>query len=185
MLHDIAQAFWFFLPPALANASPIMVAAVPGLRKFDAPIDFGKRYRGKPILGPHKTWRGIVAGMVTATLVLWLQQLAVQHFGWAAAVSRGIPYESLPILLLGPAFGFGALAGDAIKSFFKRQRNVPSGDTWIPFDQLDYVIGGTVASLPFVTLPLPVYAWIFIIWFGLHFLVSWLGWKVGLKAKPI
>ena len=185
MLHDIAQAVWFFLPAALANASPIGVAALPGLRRLNAPMDFGKQFRGKPILGHHKTWRGIVTGMVTATLVLWLQQSAVRHYGWAQQVSTGIPYDTLPTLLLGPAMGLGALLGDAVKSFFKRQHGTPSGDTWIPFDQLDYVLGGTLASLPFVRLSLVVYLWLFVVWFASHFLASWLGWKVGLKARPI
>jgi len=185
MLHDIAQAVWFFLPAALANASPIGMAALPVARNWNAPVDFGKTFRGKPLLGPHKTWRGIITGMVVATIVLWLQQLAVRHFGWAASAGRGIPYESLPTLLLGPAFGLGALFGDAVKSFFKRQRGTASGDTWIPFDQLDYVIGGVVFSLPFVTLRFAVYVWIFIIWFGFHFAASWFGWKVGLKSQPI
>jgi len=185
MLHDIAQAAWFFLPAALANASPIGMAALPVVKHWNAPVDFHKRFRGKPILGPHKTWRGILTGMVVATIVLWLQQLAVTHFGWAASAGRGIPYATLPTLLLGPAFGLGALLGDAIKSFFKRQRGTDSGATWIPFDQLDYVIGGVLGSLLFVRLPVVIYAWIFVLWFGLHFAASWFGWKVGLKSSPI
>jgi CDP-2,3-bis-(O-geranylgeranyl)-sn-glycerol synthase len=37
--------------------------------------------------------------------------------------------------------GFGALAGDSIKSFFKRRVGVKPGKRWFPFDQIDFVIG--------------------------------------------
>ena len=37
--------------------------------------------------------------------------------------------------------GGGALIGDAVESFFKRQIGVSHGNPWIPFDQIDYTIG--------------------------------------------
>ncbi|HET6925113.1 MAG TPA: CDP-archaeol synthase [Candidatus Saccharimonadales bacterium] len=185
MLHNIALAFWFFLPPALANATPIGVAALPYVKRWDAPMDFGKSFQGWRILGPHKTWRGLIAGMLSSTIALWLQQLAYDHTGWGASIGHGVPYNTLPTLVLGPLFGLGALGGDAIKSFFKRRRGTPSGATWLPFDQLDYVVGGTVVSLPFVVLAWPVYVWILVLWFGIHFIASYLGWKAGLKQQPI
>ncbi|HSX05849.1 MAG TPA: CDP-archaeol synthase, partial [Candidatus Saccharimonadales bacterium] len=78
---DILFALWFFLPAALANGVPVLVVKIPGLAKLEAPMDFGLSYRGKRILGAHKTWRGFIAGVLTSILTLWLQQLAVAHFG--------------------------------------------------------------------------------------------------------
>jgi CDP-2,3-bis-(O-geranylgeranyl)-sn-glycerol synthase len=185
MLQDILFAIWFLLPAAAANAIPIFAAAIPALKKFDAPIDGGRMWRGHELLGPHKTWRGIIAGVIIATLVLWVQQLLAAEYEWASFVANGVNYETLPVLILGPLFAIGALGGDAIESFFKRQRNIKSGGSWVPFDQLDYIIGSVIVSLFFVILTPSQYVWIFIVWFIMHLLASYIGYKLGLKKDPI
>lgn len=185
MLQDILFAIWFLLPAALANAIPIVAAAVPGLKKFNAPIDGGKTFRGHELLGPHKTWRGIIAGIAIATATLWLQQVLVADTSWARWLADEVNYASLSIWLLGPLFAVGALGGDAIESFFKRQRNIKSGGSWVPFDQLDYIIGSVLVTLPFVILRPMQYVWIFVIWFVMHLASSYVGYLVGLKKDPI
>lgn len=185
MVQDILFALWFLLPAALSNAAPIFAAAIPPLKKFDAPIDGGKTWRGHNLLGSHKTWRGIIAGIVVSTLVLWLQQLLSSQFDWARYLSSPVDYATLPVLILGPLFAIGALGGDAIESFFKRQKNIKSGGAWIPFDQIDYIIGSVIVSLFFVILPLQQYLWIFVVWFLGHLAASYAGYKMGLKKNPI
>ena len=185
MLGDILFAFWFFLPAGIANATPVLAAHIPLLKKLDQPMDFGRMFRGKRIFGTHKTWRGLITGMLAATLVLWWQQIAVQQFGWAQSLTGDVDYAHLPVLLLGPLFGFGALAGDAIESFFKRQHNVKPGHGWFPFDQTDYIIGGAIATMPFVTLSIKHYAWLLLLWLALHVIVSYIGYLLKLKARPI
>jgi CDP-2,3-bis-(O-geranylgeranyl)-sn-glycerol synthase len=185
MLHDILFSLWFLLPVAIANVVPIFGAAAPLLSRLDAPIDGGRTWHGHALLGSHKTWRGLVIGLLASTLVLWLQQLAVAHYGWAHTLASGINYAALPLWLLGPLFGLGALGGGVVESFFKRQIGVKPGGSWIPFDQLDYIIGGVVVSLPFVILSFWQYFWIFVVWFGMHLLASYGGWLVGLKDQPI
>lgn len=185
MLHDIALAFWFLLPAAMANAAPVFGTTIPLVKRWNAPIDGGHTFRGERIFGSHKTWRGLISGIVAATLVLWLQQSLVENTTWAQYLAGPVNYASLPTLLLGPLFAIGALGGDAIESFFKRQRGIKSGGTWIPFDQIDYVIGAILISLPFVILSIPQYIWMLIVWFTMHLLFSYTGWLVGLKKQPI
>lgn len=185
MTQDILFAIWFLLPAALANAAPIFAAALPGLKKFDAPMDGGKKWRGHELLGPHKTWRGIIAGCIVSTLVLWMQVELIAQFEWAQYMADGVEYSKLPILVLGPLFALGALGGDAVESFFKRQKNIKSGGKWIPFDQLDYIIGSVLVSLFFVILRPQQYVFIFIIWFVMHVVASFIGYKLGLKKDPI
>ncbi len=185
MVHDILFALWFFLPAALANMIPIPIAKVPFLRKFDAPMDFGKTYRGHRVFGSHKTWRGFISGILIATLVLWLQQLSVEHYAWAANLTSQIDYTQLPTLLLGPLFAIGALGGDAIESFFKRQRNTPPGHGWFPWDQLDYIIGASLITAPFVALTVGQYIWLILLWFVIHLASTYIGWITGFKERPI
>jgi len=185
MLQDILLAIWFLLPAAVANAAPIIAAKLPALKALDAPLDGGKMWRGQRVFGSHKTWRGLLAGIVAATLVLWIQQLLVVHTDWADIFTAQVDYATLPVLLLGPAFAIGALGGDAIESFFKRQKGIKSGKTWVPFDQLDYIIGSVLVSLFFVILTPLQYLWIFVIWFLMHLIASYIGYRIGLKDSPI
>lgn len=185
MIHDILLAIWFLLPAALANATPIFAARIPFLSKWDTPMDGGRTFRGKRIFGDHKTWRGLVTGMIVATIVLWVQQLIVMQTNWVDWFTASVPYETLPVLLLGPVFAIGALGGDAIESFFKRAIGIKSGKPWFPFDQLDYIIGAVLVSLFFVILSPLQYVLIFVIWFVGHLLASFIGYLLGLKKEPI
>lgn len=173
------------LPAAIANGIPILTARLPLLRNWDARIDFGKKFHGRPLLGSHKTWRGLISGMVVATVVLWLQQLMAANSGWTDSFTGGISYAELPVLVLGPLFGLGALGGDAVESFFKRRRGTKSGGSWVPFDQLDYIVGALLVSLPFAVLTFRQYVLIFIIWFCMHLLGTYIGWRLGLKDQPV
>ncbi len=185
MLDDIFFSLWFFLPAGVANGVPVLAAQIPGLKRWDAPMDFGLKFRGRRLLGAHKTWRGLLSGIVAATLVLWLEQLAVVHIDWIAELTDQVNYAELPVLALGPLFALGALGGDAIESFFKRQRGVRPGHGWFPFDQLDYIIGGAIATMPFVTLAVTQYIWIIFLWLFVHMLFSYLGYLAGWKERPI
>ncbi len=186
MFHDIAFALWFLLPAAVANATPVFAAALPILKQFEAPLDFGKSLGGHRIFGSHKTWRGLISGILVATLVLWLQQwIVISYPHFLPFLPNNIDYSTLPTLLLGPLFGIGARGGDAIESFFKRKNDIKSGHSWLPFDQLDYVVGSVAISLFFVILTPWQYVWIFVVWFLLHLIASYLGYRLGLKDEPI
>lgn len=185
MLDDILFALWFFVPAGIANMIPIPISKMPALRNYNAPLDFGRTFRGKRVFGSHKTWRGLIAGVIAATLVLWLQQYLVQQFSWFDAFAGSVDYATLPTLIMGPLFAVGALGGDALESFFKRQSNIAPGHGWFPFDQTDYIIGGAVATMPFVSLGIWQYAWLIIIWLIIHMLATVIGYLTGFKDRPI
>jgi len=185
VLKDFFFTLWFFLPAGIANMVPIFVAQIPVLKPYDAPLDFGKTFRGKRLFGSHKTWRGLAAGTIFGTITLWLQQLAVDHSSWLQVWTARVDYSQLPALVLGPLFAFGALGGDAVESFFKRRRGIAPGRGWFPFDQTDYIIGAAIASVPFVTLSLPQYAVLIILWLAIHVAASVIGYFIGVKERPI
>jgi len=185
VLNDILFALWFFLPAAMANMTPIPIAKTPYLRDLNAPIDHGLYYRGKRLLGPHKTWRGLITGIIFATVTLWLQQLGIEHNAWLHSATAEVNYAALPTLILGPLFAIGALGGDAIESFFKRQRGVAPGHGWFPFDQIDYIIGGAIVSMPFVQLTVSQYMWLILLWLIVHIAAGYIGYLLKLKDRPI
>jgi CDP-2,3-bis-(O-geranylgeranyl)-sn-glycerol synthase len=168
-------ALIFFLPAGIANAAPLLINKVPLLNQWKTPIDFGMHVRGKRMLGPNKTWRGLFFGMLagglTGLLVYPLLNSDINN--------------SFIHFLIGGTLGFGALFGDAMESFFKRQMNIPSGNSWILFDQLDYVLGAILFSLPFVLLRPIDYFVIVLTYFVLHFIVTYIGFLLHFKEKPI
>lgn len=178
----IIAALWFFLPAGLANAAPVFAASL--FKNFDEPLDMGKTYRGKRVFGDNKTWRGLMAGIITATAVVALQKYLFDTNIWAYEHSW-IDYRGISPWVLGPLFGAGALLADALESFFKRQRGIEPGNPWIPFDQTDYIIGGCLLSLLVVRLPASYYVWILITWFGMHMLTVYIGYLLGVRDKPI
>ena len=173
-MNDYLAAILFFLPAGVANMSPILANKLPIIKHWNTPIDFGKNWRGKRILGDNKRLRGIVFGIltggVTAVIVSKLNANTV---------------VTMEPFWVGCLLGFGALMGDAVESFFKRQRGFAPGVSWFPFDQTDYIFGGLVLIYPFVHLQLWTVVTIFVVYFGLHILAAYIGFLLGLKDKPI
>ena len=163
MIDDILFALWFFLPAAAANAIPIFLAKAPLLANYKTPLDFGLKLRGKPVFGKNKTYRGLIGGIIIAIIVLWLQQ---RLFASSSFLSDRfidvLDYSTLNTIVLGALFGLGALGGDAIESFFKRQLDIAPGKSWFPFDQIDYIVGASIATFAFVQLSAFHYFWLFV-----------------------
>ncbi len=185
MFAEILFALWFFLPAGLANAAPVFANKIPNSDWLARPLDFGKHLRGRRIFGEHKTFRGLLAGIVVAEITIVLQWFAYQHNSWFRSISLHVDYSHINILLLGFLFAVGALGFDAIKSFFKRQIGVKPGGVWFPFDQIDYIVGGLLLSALVVDIPHSSYYWIGLIWFLIHPVSTFVGWLVGLKDSPI
>ena len=182
MIHAqaVLQILYFFLPAYLANMSPVLVGH--RLEALATPIDGGKSFRGKRILGDHKTWRGLVAGVVVGMVVFELQRLV-----YAAELIQDlalIDYSAHP-LIPGLLMGLGAGVGDALKSFFKRRIGVAPGASWLVFDQLDFLVGAyAFVALVYVPPLLPTLASLPIIFLG-NVSITAAGYWLGLKETWI
>ena len=142
MLELLLQVLWFLGPAAAANTVPPLAARL--LPRWSWPLDGGRSFRGQRILGDHKTVRGLVAGVLAATAVHGLQCLAAEQWRLVADLAVQPAYHDTP--WLGAWLGFAALAGDAVKSFCKRQWQIAPGRSWIPWDQIDWIIGTLLAG---------------------------------------
>ncbi|MBD3319021.1 CDP-archaeol synthase [Candidatus Woesearchaeota archaeon] len=171
----ILQLLYFMLPAYFANMAPVF--ARQHLEWLNIPLDGGKKWRGKPILGSHKTLRGVVSGVVVGVVVAAVQYLLLPITGWLSLYS----YEHW--ILLGLALSFGALLGDILKSFFKRQIGVKSGKAWVPFDQIDYAVGA-LAIGALVYFPGWLNAlYIVLLSVTLHFIVNAIGFALGIRKQ--
>jgi CDP-2,3-bis-(O-geranylgeranyl)-sn-glycerol synthase len=122
-MFRILQLAYLMLPIYLANMA--------------AP--FARHWQGwnRPIsqwwLGSHKTVVGFALGVAAAVEVTFVQS----RVRWSGSL---VSYDQW--LLLGLSCGIGALGGDSIKSLIKRRLGIPPGQSWIPADQLDFIVGG-------------------------------------------
>jgi CDP-2,3-bis-(O-geranylgeranyl)-sn-glycerol synthase len=167
-------AFWFFLPAGVANMAPVLANKIPLLNHWNTPLDFGLTWHQKRLLGANKTWRGVLFG----TLLAGATGLVVYTFIFGDG-------NAFAVFWFTAVMGFGALLGDALGSFLKRRLNIVPGRSWFPFDQLDYIIGGLLFIYPFTHLPISIILTIVLLYFGLHLLISYVGYLLGLKPKPI
>jgi len=184
MFTEILSALWFFLPSGVANATPVVAMHVPFLKDINYPLDFGKSFRGIRIFGDHKTFRGLISGMIFGFLVVMLQVYLYNVSEFFRSISW-LKYDQINWVLFGLLSGAGPLLGDAIKSFFKRRMNLKPGATWFPFDQIDYILGGIFFTLPIIQLIWWRYVLIAFIWFIIHPISTVLGYILKLKDSPI
>ena len=133
---DIAAALWFIFPAYCANAAPVIFGG-------GKPMDFGKKFfDGKPFLGAHKTFRGFLAGIIVGTLVGLVQTVLYEQvlFEYGSQFQYSI--------LLGFMLSLGALTGDLVESFIKRRLNRSPGNSLPVADQLDFILGAFLFSIP-------------------------------------
>lgn len=143
----IFQIAILYAPAMAANMAPVFVARYNLIPWLNKPMDFGLRMSGIRILGDNKTVRGFVFGMIAGACTGALESFIVS----------AAPFSSLQLAVaFGAWTGLGALAGDSVKSFFKRRRKIPSGTSWMVFDQIDFVVGATVFGLFFIRIPVVV-----------------------------
>lgn len=128
-LNAILASIVFFLPAYFANAMPVIASGLDLFPSLAKPIN-------KKVFGESKTYRGFFVGILGALIIGFIQ------FGFSLYSFSTWQNNLMFTLLLSFYLGLGALTGDLIKSYFKRRIGKKSGESWIIFDQIDYVIGG-------------------------------------------
>ena len=175
----ILQAFWFLLPAGISNMTPSLTKQT-GILSF--PMDFNATHKGKRVLGDHKTVRGFIIAPITGLLVFWIQQ-QLYVYEWAQSISL-FNYEEMT-LWFGVLLGAGAIIGDAIKSFFKRRREIAPGQSWIPFDQIDWTLGAIAFSLLVYDLQASVAITIILLGLALHPIFNFLGFILRIQKNKL
>ena len=104
----------------VANGSPIIIRNLLGEQRLNFPLDHGRQFfDGQPILGPHKTYRGLFTSVIATTLTAWLLSLPMLH---------------------GLLFSLFCMLGDLFASFCKRRMRINSGGLAPGLDQIPEAI---------------------------------------------
>jgi CDP-2,3-bis-(O-geranylgeranyl)-sn-glycerol synthase len=182
MLETTFETLWLFLPAMVANIAPVYFAHYNWLPQLNKPLDNYKSWRNHRLLGNNKTVRGLVSG-IAAGLAIGLIQFLVSSLTIFSNISL-VNYSSITTAFItSNLLAFSALMGDAIASFFKRQLNITPGQSWIPFDQIDFIISALLVSAVFVSLtPLHVFLALTIIGYG-SYITSHIGVTLDIKKS--
>lgn len=124
------------LPAFVANMMPVIVMKLGIMESLNTPIDNNRTIGGKPLLGSHKTWRGLVSGTIGAVITAMLQYAWYRHYG---SGDIWVFQQLSNAAFFGAMMGICALFGDAFESLIKRRIGIASGKPFIPFDQIDYM----------------------------------------------
>jgi CDP-2,3-bis-(O-geranylgeranyl)-sn-glycerol synthase len=168
----IVEALKFIFPAYCANATPVLAGG-------GTKMDFGRNFvDGKRIFGNNKTFRGF-------------------FFGWGVGIGVGLMegiifgFQNYPALfaLLIP---LGALLGDLTGAFVKRRIGIAPGGLLPIVDQIDFVIGAVVFSLPLaltgwqvgVAAFWMVAVTVLLITPPIHLFTNFLAYKMKLKRNP-
>lgn len=125
------------LPALIPNSAAVLWGG-------GTPMDFGRSWRGRRILGDGKTWRGFFGGSLTGAffglLIIGISEALNSQSTWG--------YGEWPGSLVAPfALAFGSLVGDCIGSFVKRRLGVERGGKAPILDQYNFAIGAVVFVL--------------------------------------
>jgi CDP-2,3-bis-(O-geranylgeranyl)-sn-glycerol synthase len=179
-LETLAVALWAMLPAYVPNNAAVLAGG-------GRPIDGGREWGGRRVLGDGKTWRGTAVGTAVGT-ALGLG-LAAVHDLVGAALGLALPTFP-PVAAF--ALALGAMLGDVGASFLKRRTGRQRGAAFPVLDQLDFVVGalGLAALLAtgwfldtFLD-PHWVLVAVVVVTPALHVLTNGVAYALGLKDEP-
>ena len=172
----LLSCFYFMLPAYFANMAPVIVRRINFLK---IPIDFYRKIENKPVFGMNKTFRGLVFGVSFAIIISYLQ-----HFIYVNGIFIDLAFTDYANwLLFGFLMGFGAIFGDLIESFVKRRLNYAPGRAFVPFDQIDFVVGALVFVYPIVILSMNKVLAIIVLSFILHITINHLAFYTDIRRE--
>lgn len=177
MASPALQAFWLSGPVVATGVLHMLVVKRDLWPRLRRPLDGGHTFRGKPLFGPNKTWRGLLFMTTGAALLGLLQGL----LGGEMARRRGLACIDVAALAGGgegplplaagyaavnAVLGLGYALGELPNSFLKRRQDVAPGKTssgargafFFVLDQADSVVAPLVLGAPLLGFPWAVVA---------------------------
>lgn len=160
-------------------------------RALAIPLDGGRMFRGRPILGENKTLRGFVVMIPAAALAFAAVAIVI-------SLPQGMPPATLWQLTpagyaaLGAWAGFGFMAGELPNSFVKRQLGILPGQApasgltrtiCFTVDHIDSIVGMLIAVTMAVQTPWTTWLWVLILGPSIHLIFSWWLFRMGVKER--
>ena len=188
-MADLSRALFLIGAFVLAGVAQVAWFATPWSRRIAIPLDAGLRWRGRRLLGAHKTLRGFVVMLPASGLAFAGLGVLGARGGWPGLWDL----SPLQYGALGVWAGLGFMAGELPNSFLKRQLDIApgaaasgrlAGALQLLADRLDSGLG-MLLSLS-LAVPMPWRTWLLVLLLGpgIHWAFSTLMFHLGQKARP-
>lgn len=174
----VATAVWAMLPAYVPNNVAVLAGG-------GRPIDGGRTWGGRRLLGDGKTYRGTAAGTLAGAALA--AALNAVEPGVSDAVGVALPAFPLAAMVALPA---GAMLGDILASFLKRRTGRERGASFPLLDQLDFVVVAlALAALAApgwfaATFTFDVVVAVLVLTPALHLATNAAAYALGLKDEP-
>lgn len=157
----IISALKFIFPAYCANATPVLAGG-------GTKMDFGKNFiDGKRVFGNNKTFKGFFFGLAVGIFV-GLLEVMFFHFPLLFSILTPI----------------GALLGDLFGAFIKRRLGINPGGMLPIVDQVDFVVGAVVFSLPLAIVSWELALTVLLITPPIHLFTNFIAFELKLKKHP-
>jgi len=172
LILNVFQGFIFLSPAFFANSAAVFTSGL-------GPVDRGKMWKGKPILGKNKTTGGVLGatlsgGLLGIVIVLFYPEIFAEK---VKPKYDGIDFK----WYFGFVLGFSALIGDAIGSFIKRRIDLKPGGPFPIVDQVGFVVSSFLIISIFASFPLVWFVLLVPAALVLHLVANIFAYKMGWK----
>lgn len=188
------RTFWFGTPVVFAALIHGIVMKYELLLFLKKPMDMGIKFRGKPLFGANKTWRGLVVSTVGTIIFAYVHQFIYFNSSCFKNITI-VDYYVVNPLFVGLALGFGMILGELPNSFLKRQIGIGAGKQSVGFlgfffrfyDQIDLLVGAWL--LMFFVPHFDMLKNIDVVYFSifmtlvLHLIIAQIGYALGMRKS--
>lgn len=158
------------------------------LKALALPIDAGATLRGKPVFGPNKTYRGVIAVSFGTAVGVAIQML-IFHAGIGLEFGL-LDYGNVTVIAPGLAMGAAAMLSELPNSFLKRQTSIPPGAqgsglvgvVFFVLDQIDMLVGVWIVLGLVVVVTVARLLWSVLFLFAAHQVLTVVGYRLGMRA---
>jgi len=186
---DQLYRLFIFGAPAVFAAVLHMIAVKHNWFAFlKIPLDLKHTFNGKRIFGENKTFRGIVVMVLFSIMSCYLLGIIIRLYP-ELGIYNPFYFELYSPAFYGLLFGLGYTIPELPNSFYKRQIDIPPGETGslmnLLIDQLDSVIGCFLLLYPFVRISPSLVLFGVIFYLGVHLTVNILLYSIGIRRQPL
>lgn len=137
--RTLLRATWLVFPVVLGGLGHVAVLKTNVLSSLAVPIDNGARWRGRPVFGANKTWRGIVLMTGLTALASGGQAALVRRTRWTSAVDV-LQSARVSSWLTGALCGLTYCLAELPNSFVKRQLGIAPGARTTRASRFQYMV---------------------------------------------